>query len=176
MRELSNEEIIFLDDMFDTRSQRKSLADDAQLAGMSISKYTSKTLEITLNVQRNSAEYKKLNIEQKKEYLSEIFGQFCKEFMAESSYHVIEYCKDGEPHLHGYVNLRIPDKIMSYGITEILRMYARAFYMRLPRIMFKQWATADINIHLSRFKATGLCINMKSYLEQGWQDYMKKTH
>lgn len=176
MREITNEESKLMDVMFETRSQRKSLADDAQLAEMTLNEYTSKTLEITINVQRNAREYKRLNILQKKEYLSALFKHFCEEYKAESSYHVIEYCKDGEPHLHGYVNVKIPDKVLSIGITEVLRMYARTLYLELPRVMFKQWATADIDIHLSRFRATGVCINMKSVLEQGWEDYIKKTH
>lgn len=175
MREITDVESTLFNVMFETRSEAQSLADE-QLAEMTLTEYTSKTLEITLNVQRNASEYKKLSILQKKDYLSLLFKHFCDEYKAESSYHVIEYCKDGEPHLHGYVNLKIPDKVLSCGTTEVLRMYARTIFISLPRIMYKQFATANIDIRLQRFKTTGLCINMKSVLEEGWINYMKKTH
>lgn len=178
-REMNHEESECFESMFNMRSNTE-LNSEGGLGRNMLNKQDDEssdiTLEITINVQRNAAEYKKLGLPGKIKYLYEVFRNFCKEYGSKNCHHVIEYCQDGEPHLHGYASVVLPDKVMAVGgIEQVLRMYARSLFLHLPRVMFKQFGTAQIDTRLKRYKTAGLCINMKSVLEQGWTEYMNKT-
>lgn len=137
--------------------------------------YLAVVVELTINLPSNSKDLKQLNLLQKTNILKEIFQNFKEEYKATSGSHEIEYCKTGEPHLHGFLETQLHPNVYSYETSELLRMFAKSIFLKLPKSIYKQFAKADINEYLKRFKSPAVCLNLKNILSHGWTDYMQKN-
>lgn len=178
MKLMSEEKSANFNRMFECEAPQAFTAEDLAeicLKNKARDETESYTLELTINCPPSAKEYKKLSLLAKIEYYKALFDAFCKEHNAGQSQYIIEYCRSGNPHLHAYVNVKIPSKIMFAGTEELLRMFARFIFLQLPRTCFKQFATAKIDERLKVFTSPAVHINMKDYLSQGWVDYMNKT-
>lgn len=131
-------------------------------------------LELTVNVPPRSKEYNKLSVLEKVRYYQLLLDLFCKQYNAVNSYHTIEYCKNGNPHMHAYIELEVPSKIYIAGTAEVLRMFAKTIFLELPRQCYKQWSCAKIDERLKLISTPSVHINIKNSLSQGWVDYINK--
>jgi len=157
-------------DIFDIEAQ--SLADEQFAEPLVNSKYV---IELTLNMPYHIPFFKKKTIDQKKHYLIILFLNLCCEYNSKCYKYVIEYCVSGEPHLHAFMETELSSKLWTYGITEILRMFAKSIFMKLPKSMYKQFASAEILHHIQRFRCPAMCINLKDNFDDGWKNYIEKT-
>lgn len=131
-------------------------------------------IEYTVNVSPKHWP-KDYSLIQKMERLKMISEEIVKEYQTVRGSYRIEYCKSGEPHLHGFLEVELPPQFFAVLDCEILRMFAKTIFMQLPRPCYKQFATASIHSYLRRFTSAAVVLNLKNCLEQGWVDYINKS-
>lgn len=132
-------------------------------------------IAVTINIPPNSKDYKRLDVPAKVNMYKELWRTLCIEYETYRDDYVIEYCKSGEPHLHGTLFFRMHPNIVTYPDREVLRMVAKSIFMKLPRSAYKQFANAKINEYFNIFNTPAVCLKMPQVLSEGWSDYMKKT-
>lgn len=154
-------------------------------------KYSWKDFEeifsVKLNSERNLAELQKIvlevtiNIKQDRMSLLEhlevyksLWNDVKKEYDGDGIYFV-EYCSSGQAHIHGYLEVYVLPEIINYDTSELLRMFARSYFLKLPRKYFKQFANAKINEYFKLIKTPAVTINIKNILCSNWQDYITKN-
>lgn len=133
-------------------------------------------LELTLSLPQNNKDYKKLLLTEKIEVYRKLFEEFKLEYKAVSGSYEIEFHQNGNPHLHGHVEVRLHNNTFNYDVEDILKMFAKSLFLRLPKACYKQLASADVQPYIKRFRSPAVCINIKNILQKGWVDYIKKTH
>lgn len=167
-----------LDDVFDLcLSKTQGVAPEYLAVVESIDDQFKVCLELTISYPQNNKEYQKLELLEKIECYRNLFNNFKRVCGATAGTYEIEYHKNGNPHMHGFVECYIPINIIHYPIQEVLRMFAKNIFLMLPKATYKQFANAEINPYFKRFKSPAVCINLKeNILQHGWKNYMEKTH
>lgn len=87
----------------------------------------------------------------------------------------IEYCKSGQPHLHGYVRISYPINAMQIDDEHFLRDISKTVFKLLPKKYWKQHVNAKYFPSMAKLISPALCLNMKNYLSTNWVDYIKKN-
>lgn len=153
------------DDVFGFTSEgAQSLADEQYAV----------VVEITISYPQKCKYYKTLTLQQKINCYIELFNNLKAEYNATSGEYCIEYHVNKEPHLHGHIEVNLPANTFNYSTSEMLRMFAKSIYLKLPKSCYKQFAKADINEYLKRFKAPAVCLNIKNVLKKEWVNYCNK--
>lgn len=127
------------------------------------------TLEITMNHPRDRA-WKLLSIPTKVQVYKTLWNELKNLKNTTNDFYVIEYCRDGEPHLHGYIQVA-HNAIYPEGLVMD---YVRHYYKQLPRSAWKQIFSHPYFEYFQMFKAPALCINHKSALSSKWSEYIEK--
>lgn len=105
-----------------------------------------------------------------------LYDEFLREYNATNIDNVIEYCKSGLPHLHATVKVSVSSKMYyEYSNEEILRMFAKTIFIKLPKRFYRQFGKAKINDYHRIFETPAVYIKMPSVLSEGWAVYCKKT-
>lgn len=131
------------------------------------------TIELTL-AHPLTKQYKNLTLLQKVDVHRQLFDNLKAEYKATSGSHEIEYHVSGLPHLHGYLTVPLHANHYAYPDDELLRMFAKSIFLKLPKSVYKQFSNAKVDGYLRRFKSPAVVINLKNMLETGWTDYMTK--
>lgn len=137
--------------------------------------YLAVTLELTIAIPQNIKEYKTLTLLEKINVYRNLFDNFKTEYNSISGAYQIEYHQNGNPHLHGYIEVLLHPNTFNYPTVEILRMFAKSIFLMMPRSVFRQFRTADVNEHLKRFKSPAVVINIKNLLSKEWVNYINKN-
>lgn len=132
-------------------------------------------IEITIALPQNCKDYRYLPLLDKIKSYANVFENIKAEYRAQSGFYTIEYHANGEPHLHGYLDIQLHVNTFTYDIEDILKMIARSIFLKLPKVLFKQFAKADVNPYLKRFKSPAVCLNIKNVLQKEWVDYINKN-
>lgn len=127
-------------------------------------------VEITLNIRQD-----KMSLLQHISAYKELWRIFKDEYKGRDDKYYIEYCKSGQPHLHGYMTIELHQNVFFYSTTELLKMLAKTFYLNLPRKYYKQLANAKINEVWKMFKAPAVTLNLKNFLYKNWEEYIEKN-
>lgn len=131
------------------------------------------SVEITINIPPK-VQAKLTLVEQISMYRN-LFESLKLEYNAPRGTNTIEYCKSGYPHLHGWIDIKLPANVYQYDDREILRMIAKSIYLKLPKCLYKQFANAIIDGNFRRLKTPLLCLNLKNVLSQEWVNYIQKN-
>lgn len=134
---------------------------------------TKVTLEVTLNVPRYKL-YNSLSLTEKTELYKNIWETLKQTLPSKDvkSFYVIEYCRSGEPHLHGYFTFYTTQHIQGGLVMDFVKSY----YKQLPKVYYKQISQHPYNEYYDRFCAPAICVNYKKILHINWETYIKKTH
>lgn len=128
-------------------------------------------VEVTLNLSDKVLKGK--TQEYRHRYLKQAFEAVAKEYNAVQQDSTIEYCQSGLPHLHGYMVFPLK-KELSLADHLVLPMLARSYFLQLPRSVYKQMGSADIQTKIRRFSTPAVHLNLKEHVCQEWLDYMHK--
>jgi len=134
--------------------------------------YDTKYIEITINIPR-TREFKQATIVEQLDMYNKLWN-IAKDIDGYSSpqnFHVIEFCQDGLPHLHGFIKYGQDHPIDE---EELVMTITKSIYAVLPRAAKHQIAKNPYNSFYKRFKAPALCINCKSVLRMEWYNYVMK--
>lgn len=131
------------------------------------------TVEITINVPRYKA-YKQMPLCGQMQVYRDLWEVVKQSIPSNKKIDrfEIEYCKDGYPHLHGYLSYH---DLTTHYPEGLVMDIVRAIYKKLPRNYYKQIADNPYNNALDRFKSPAVCINYKHILQDNWTSYMSKT-
>lgn len=130
----------------------------------------SQVVEITINIPKD-----KMQLLQHIDLYKDIWSYFKKQYKGYDDKYVIEYCKSGQPHLHGYMTIDLNSNVINYPTEELLKMLAKTIYLILPRKYYKQLNNAHINEYFKLFKAPAVTLNLKNLLYKNWCDYIEKN-
>lgn len=130
------------------------------------------TIEYTINL--SPSVLKKLSLIEKVRMYKEIHENLKAEYRGEGIY-TIEYCKSGEPHIHGYLDINLSPQQWLMEDKLILQMLAKSIYLKLPRSVFKQYGSMKYDYGIRRLKSPAVCLNLKNCISKGWIDYIEKT-
>lgn len=131
-------------------------------------------LEVTINHPQDK-KYMVMPLDSKIERLKGLFNKIVNHTKADrdQSKCMIEFCKTGVPHIHGYVMFETPIGAIFYE-EGIMTEIARQVYLCLPRSSFKYWVRNHYERHIRRWKSPALCLNLKNVLGDGWTSYVNK--
>lgn len=87
----------------------------------------------------------------------------------------IEYCKSGQAHLHGYIEIEYPANAFKYEDEHFLKDVAKTIFKKLPKKYYKQFHNAKIIPYYRQLKTPALLLNLKNILETNWVNYIKKN-
>lgn len=128
-------------------------------------------LAITINLK-----LEKQSVLEQIEVYKTVWYDIAAEYQSTKHDYVVEYCKSGSPHIHGTMECMIPHKAyIDYPDEQILRMFAKSIFLKLPKKYYKQFGKAKINEFFGVFKTPAVCVKMPRILSSGWEDYKKKT-
>lgn len=161
-----------LDDVFDLKSGAKN---DTCCHSYLVSPSITVDLAVTINLPPKCKEYKSLSLLEKINVYKELWNTICVEYNALQSHYVVEYCKSGEPHIHGTIKMQLHSNVCSYDSIEICRMVAKSIFLKLPRSAFKQFGKAKLNSYFNIFDSPAVYIKMPQILSQGWEEYKQKN-
>jgi len=126
--------------------------------------------EITLNVNEN------IDLPSHITLYKTVWAQVLKAYKCVKNLYYIEYCKSGQPHLHGYIEIEYHVNSLKYDDEHFIRDLARTIFLSLPKRLWKQFKNKFvINNHLRRGKSAALCLNMKNFIHTNWDRYIKKN-
>lgn len=132
------------------------------------------TLEITINIPHRWKKYSQMSVpEQVQVYRNlwaDMLGSAVEGGQKDDRYE-IEFCRDGFPHLHGYIKYT---DLSAHYPEGLVKDHVRAIYKQLPKQYWKQTGL-PYDPHLFRFRSPCVCINYKRILYDNWVNYMEKT-
>lgn len=106
----------------------------------------------------------------------DLWAQIKSEYDSYNDYYVIEYCKTGQPHLHGYMSMDYNIKTMAFEDELFLEALFKSILKKLPKKLFKMNMNKRIyNPGFRRLKSPAICLNMKNLLSHNWENYIEKT-
>lgn len=126
--------------------------------------------EITVNIPQG-----KLSTIQHIDIYKNVWLHLTNTYNPSRNIYFIEYCKTGQAHIHGYLEIHFPPQVVVYDDSLLLRMVAKEIFMILPKTYYKQYAKADINPHYRRLKTPAVCLNLKNILSSNWEEYIEKS-
>lgn len=144
-----------------------------ELASEHLADHFDINIEMTINLPITA--WKHATLIQKVETLKSLHRDLLAEYNSTTGAYTIEYCKSGEPHIHAYMNIKLHYNFYQYGNEEILKMFAKSIFLKLPKKLYKQFSKAEVNTHLNRFRSPAVVLNIKNVLSKGWVDYMYKN-
>lgn len=132
------------------------------------------TLEITINYPR-SKRFMSLSVQEQVQVYRDLWEKLLEKISfcgKKDNRYVIEFCKDGTPHLHGSITCYDMANHYEMGVVSEV---AKMIYLLLPKQYYKQYARGEYNHKFLRYKCHAVCINYKNVLTEGWDLYMEKT-
>lgn len=84
----------------------------------------------------------------------------------------IEYCRNGNPHMHGFMEFEFDHDIFAEGLVMDV---VRRFFANIPQRYRAQIRKNPYDTYLKRFRAPAICINYKNSLSHQWLCYMNKN-
>lgn len=151
-----------LDDVFDLRSGATQDLASEYLVSLS--------LAITVNLK-----YERPYMEMIETY-KDIWASIAAEYEAQYSHYVVENCKSGAPHIHGTMTVKVhSNAYYNYSETELLRMFAKSIFVKLPKKYYKQFGKAKINEFFRIFDSPAVYLKIPKVLSEGWEIYKHKN-
>lgn len=130
-------------------------------------------LEVTINHPRTKR-YKELSYGEKRQVLIGAFEKLKHAIknVGFSSEFVTENCRDGMPHLHGYLQFHVEGMFYIEGLVMDVVRY---FYKEcLPRYYWKQYVNNRYHAFFQMYRSPAICVNFKEDLHPRWKAYMYK--
>lgn len=127
-------------------------------------------VELTINIKQD-----KMTMIEHIDVYKELFENLKAEYNATAGAYEIEYCKSGQLHIHGWMDINLHINVYQYDTSEILRMIAKSIFIKLPKKYYKQYAKADVNETIKRFKSPAVVLNLKNLLSRQWVEYIEKN-
>lgn len=127
--------------------------------------------EITLNINEPT-----LSLVQIIDVYKTVWAHLTNIYKTTREMYYIEYCKSGNPHLHGYIEVEYPINIMMVDDRYMIEDVAINTIKKLPRKYYKQYLNKrKFYPHYRLLKMPCLCINLKNFLSDGWINYIQKN-
>jgi len=105
-----------------------------------------------------------------------IWQELIKKYIITKDLYYIEYCKSGQPHLHGYLEIEYPINALKIDDELMIRDISVNIFKMLPKTLWKQYKNkAKYNQYFRQLKCPALCINMKNLLSSNWTEYIQKN-
>lgn len=133
------------------------------------------SIELTIALPQNCRQYRELTLLEKVNCYHKLWNHFKKEYKASKGSYTIEYHRNGNPHLHGYLEVNLHPNMYHYDTAHILRMFAKTLFLEMPKSLYKQYTKADVNEYLRRFKSPAVTLNLKEYIHKNWVNYCNKN-
>lgn len=137
--------------------------------------YYTLVIELTIALPQKIPTYRNMSLIEKIQVYKDLYNNYKAEYKATDGCYEIEYHDNGQPHLHGWLSVRLHPNTYQYDTEELLRMFAKSIFLQLPRSCYKQFAKADVNAHLKRFKSPAVTLNLKHVLAKEWVNYINKN-
>lgn len=105
-----------------------------------------------------------------------LWDDIIKHYKPVSQLYTIEYCKSGQAHLHGLLEIVYPIQIIKYDDKHLLDDLMKFIYLRLPKNLWRQYMhRVSYDASIARMKTPAVCLNIKNVICKNWIDYMKKN-
>lgn len=132
--------------------------------------YYSQVYEVTVNVPLEG-----LSVVEQKRVYETVWTELLKKHRVKAQQYFIEYCKSGQMHIHGYIEMYHHKKLCCFDDNYFLEMIARDIFLQLPKKYWKQQKKSTYHAFFRMYKTPAVCINMKEILSSNWLQYMTKT-
>lgn len=142
----------------------------AEAEAPSTGQYYSQTMELTINVKQD-----KMTLIEHIDCYRKIWAHLEETFNCKS-YYVIEYCKSGQAHTHGFLAVQLHINTYNYSDKNIAEMVVKPIYKMLPKKYYLQFTKKHTwHNEYRRWKAPAVCLNIKNAIYKNWIDYCNKN-
>lgn len=140
----------------------------------SLTKEYTSIIEVTMNHPR-TAPFRKRTTSQQIELYENLWIKLCHQVPAlTDSQSVMEYCKDGTPHLHGWLRITYGYAGSVYGMISNIAQ----IYLRLMPKRYSHFRESDYYPSYERYRSPMLCLQYNSSEDKErniqWQTYIDK--
>lgn len=146
----------------------------AELNNEHLAETTVETLEITINFPQSG-----MTLLEHIQVYKDLWQELKTEFKPIKDLYFIEYCKTGQAHIHGYLQVNVHANTYSlcqFDDSLLLKMFVKPIFKNLPKKYWIQYTKKHtIDNYLRRFKSPAVCLNLKNYLSTNWVDYISKN-
>lgn len=132
--------------------------------------YYTNVYEITINIPMEG-----LSVVEQKTVYELVWKHLLSLHKIKAEQYFIEYCKSGQMHIHGYVEMYHHANTSTLDDQYFMEMIARDIFLKLPKKYWKQQKKAVIHPFFRMYKTPAVCINIKDILSSNWLKYITKT-